>query len=1176
MSLAPRPVLDSRGVDDFVREMEARQPAFVPGWRASPTGPGAAAVQAYARFLKALADRINQAPDKNKLAFYDRLGVELLHAQAARAPVVFRPLPAVGAAALPEQTGLGPQVPARSRVGAKVEGRSEPVVFETESPIALVAAGLAQVVTLWPGRDAYADHSAAHAAGTAFRLFEGLRPIPHELYLSHDTLLALAGRSAVEVRVTLRAGGPAPLPLAWEYWDGLLWRPFSGMTDGTDGLTRSGVVRLITDCGSSAKTAVHGLEGRWIRARLTGPLAPEPDLRAAQLERVTLSTVVDRRLGSADWLAGRGIVPEGAYAGAEKLDLTRTVQPLGARPQVGSALYLACDEAMTKPGAEVAIRYRRVLTAEELADQQGVDFEDDVVNAQTVVIAAATEAANAFLRTARALGAIAVGVAPWMLPLITAHTVAVETARDALEVGHMERLATLTEQVGELRALLQPLDAGLAMPGGLDWDFTLGGLAGLSAADVFDSFDAFSSDNETRVGEAGGHAKSSLEHAGNALDHLDELTPFSATLAGGVPLPFMTAPAVAWEYWNGRRWVGLGASGTPESLTFRAGGTEVAFTVPADAEPIEHAGTTARWIRARLTGGGYGIVRTVSWKDADTGKLNFYPIVEIRPPSLELVRLGYHWRSAPAAPERCVTHGDFAWTDRTAALLAPEPFEPFTPVADRTPALYLGFDRPLPTDLVSLYLDLEEVIGEDRGPALVWEYWSGEGWLPVRERDETRGLALPGMLAVPWPGTAAGADPLLARFGVPLAWLRARRASDGPPRRSLVRGIHVNAAWASEIRTYDGETLGSSSGQPMQTFFARNLPVLEGEVLEVRELAGGRARVEEPILREELARLGVAEEDIRVVRDPRTGHTTEVWVRWRVRGSLLFAGPGARAYEVERSRGRVRFGDGEHGRIPPAGTDNVRLVSYRAGGGAGGNVPRGAITQILAGVMAAGVGNPRPAEGGADSEAPERVLDRGGDLIRNRRQAIAARDYEELAREASPGVAVARALPHTHPSGRYAPGWVTVLLVPHSAEPRPCPSFELRERVRRFIAARAPATAAARVAVVPATFFPIGVEAVLSPGHPAAAGAVIDAARSALARFLHPLTGGPAGAGWPFGRDVYLSDVSALLEGLPGVDYVEQLALTIAGSPVGDRVVVPDDRIVVAGPLGLRIAGGGE
>ena len=47
----------------------------------------------------------------------------------------------------------------------------------------------------------------------------------------------------------------------------------------------------------------------------------------------------------------------------------------------------------------------------------------------------------------------------------------------------------------------------------------------------------------------------------------------------------------------------------------------------------------------------------------------------------------------------------------------------------------------------------------------------------------------------------------------------------------------------------------------------------------------------------------------------------------------------------------------------------------------------------------------------------------------------------------------------------------------------------------------------------------------------------------ALDDFLDPLRGGPEGCGWPFGRDVYRSEVLQVIDGVQGVDCVSELAL---------------------------------
>jgi hypothetical protein len=144
--------------------------------------------------------------------------------------------------------------------------------------------------------------------------------------------------------------------------------------------------------------------------------------------------------------------------------------------------------------------------------------------------------------------------------------------------------------------------------------------------------------------------------------------------------------------------------------------------------------------------------------------------------------------------------------------------------------------------------------------------------------------------------------------------------------------------------------------------------------------------------------------------------------------------------------------------------------------------------------------------------------------------------------------------------------------MPHSQEARPQPSFGLRRQVQAFLAARVPAAVAAQITVTGPTYLPVGVQAVVTPLNAAEAGVVRDAVIAALEKFLHPLTGGPEGTGWAFGRDVYLSDVAAVLEAVRGVDYVSTLNLLLKGSPSGERLEVPPDRIVVAGLLKIMLA----
>ena len=247
----------------FVARLEALGPGYVPEWRPEQLGVEAAVTQIVARYLQSIARRLEQAPAKNELAFLDLLGVRLVPAQPARAPIVFELANDAADVAMPAGTRFAAPPP---------PGGGAQITFETERPIRLAAARLVEAVSLWPGRDQFIDHSAALAEGRPFQLFDSraLQDTPHHLYIAHERLLALAGESAVSVTFELTTGSSDSLDLRWEYWDGDVWRPFKDMRpacsneeaaqlDSTGGLRTSGAYRLETDCAETAKTSRVGL-----------------------------------------------------------------------------------------------------------------------------------------------------------------------------------------------------------------------------------------------------------------------------------------------------------------------------------------------------------------------------------------------------------------------------------------------------------------------------------------------------------------------------------------------------------------------------------------------------------------------------------------------------------------------------------------------------------------------------------------------------------------------------------------------------------------------------------------------------------------------------------------------------------------------------------------------------
>src|SRR5262249_54709207 len=148
------------------------------------------------------------------------------------------------------------------------------------------------------------------------------------------------------------------------------------------------------------------------------------------------------------------------------------------------------------------------------------------------------------------------------------------------------------------------------------------------------------------------------------------------------------------------------------------------------------------------------------------------------------------------------------------------------------------------------------------------------------------------------------------------------------------------------------------------------------------------------------------------------------------------------------------------------------------------------------------------------------------------------------------------------------------VLIPDSDDPRPSPSFGLRESVRSYLESLASGdiAAAGQLNVTGPAYQSIDVDASLVAADPTFSGKVIIAARAALTQFLHPLRGGPDGQGWAPNRAVYLSDVARALRGVAGLDYVQELALLLDGVPQGDCAPVTSGKIAAAGTFRLKAA----
>ncbi len=71
--------------------------------------------------------------------------------------------------------------------------------------------------------------------------------------------------------------------------------------------------------------------------------------------------------------------------------------------------------------------------------------------------------------------------------------------------------------------------------------------------------------------------------------------------------------------------------------------------------------------------------------------------------------------------------------------------------------------------------------------------------------------------------------------------------------------------------------------------------------------------------------------------------------------------------------------------------------------------------------------------------------------------------------------------------------------------------------------------------------------------------------------FLHPLTGGDGGKGWPFGKLPAESDFSQLLQSIEELDNVQTLDLEFKGNGLDEKGEILPHALVCSGTHNIRV-----
>jgi predicted phage baseplate assembly protein len=478
------------------------------------------------------------------------------------------------------------------------------------------------------------------------------------------------------------------------------------------------------------------------------------------------------------------------------------------------------------------------------------------------------------------------------------------------------------------------------------------------------------------------------------------------------------------------------------------------------------------------------------------------------------------------------------WRNHTDSInLSPvQAFSP-QPVPDET--LLIGLSAAVPRCAVNLRMDCRiEGIGVDpTWPPLIWEAYDGDDWFECEvDRDTTGGLNRAGDVVLHVPASHAMALEHQLRAG----WIRARLTTpqeDQPfySNSPLIRRVEAftigGTVGAVQAEVIEEEIIGMSEGVPGQFYEVARPPVVpsgEAIVLEVSD-------------------------------------DEEGWQEWTAVRDFGQSTATDRHFVLDPVSGEVRLGPAvrtpqgemvQYGEVPAKGTI-LRIRRYHSGGGRQGNISARAIRVCRASIpFVTSVENRGPATGGVDGEEIEEAKIRGPLSLRTLGRAVTAEDYEQLAREAAPEAARIKAVPAITDEEA---GGVRVLLVPAIADEADgrlsfeqlVPPAPMLSAVAEHLDARR--MIGARVMVESPAFQGVTVVAMMRARPWADPARLQRSATNALYAYLHPISGGMDGKGWPFGRPVHMGEIYALLQRLPGSELVEDVRLFAANPLTGER-----------------------
>jgi hypothetical protein len=471
----------------------------------------------------------------------------------------------------------------------------------------------------------------------------------------------------------------------------------------------------------------------------------------------------------------------------------------------------------------------------------------------------------------------------------------------------------------------------------------------------------------------------------------------------------------------------------------------------------------------------------------------------------------------------------------------------------------VGQPSPDQATRLEFYLPAGGLLGNDRVPT----------YRSLAAQADTNVLTTPGILQIPLPDENAlklwdNLDPLDLGVGTFPPALDDTNLNDRlitwlhivtpPGLQANIYWLGINVAEVSQGRQVTNERLPLASGEPDQTTSLGHTSVIPGSVsLSVTETSGETSW---------------KEIDDLISAGPEVLTTDSLLPP----GVAQAAAAPTDVFGLDAEAGVLKFGDGTHGRRPPAGS--VLAASYTYSVGAAGNVGIGSINSGPSLPSGLKVSNPVETWGGVNAETQAEAEKQITRYLQHRDRLVTVNDFETITFR-TPGADVGRVdvLPAYHPrfSTQFgdAPGLVSLMVIPrydtlHPETPEPSKTF--LDAICAYLNPRRLVTT--ELYLSGPTYVPIWISIGLQNQPGLSVAELREQVKAAIYQFLSPLppfaglpvedtiTNYSSGSkGWPLTKPVVALELAAVASRVPGVMAVKNVLLFKGSSAVQQQSI---------------------